>query len=344
MSRENARSQDHWDEPPEEEIYERPVRPVRPRRPPRRQRGPWLWLLTGCASGIFAVVLTAAIIIFLAVRGATGGSIGGIGNLSTYTQSKMQQFQLTSLTQLQVHDQIGSVTITEDPSASALTVTTTKKVKANNNNDANKEFGRISAQVRPGDTTLTVDATVPDSSGSLLGNHNDSVDVTITVPTSLTTPAATTSAAAPLMLNVDTSVGDVRVTGLSGVLTIKDHIGNVTVRQAVLADGSHLQTSTGNATFAGTLDTSMTISNSSPRYKIQSEVGNVDVTLPATTNAILDAATNVGKINSEFAISVQNNDNGASFYGPLIPNTNPPPSAVLALSVGQGNVNLHVAT
>ncbi len=138
---------------------------------------------------------------------------------------------------MNIHDPIGNITITVDPDATQATVTTVKKVKASSNDDANKEFGNVAVQVQPppgtpASGTLTVSATVPDV-GGILGTHNDSVDLTITLPPSAIAQAGNASTP-PLTLAADTSIGNVTVNGLNGVLGIKDNIGNITVNNATL--------------------------------------------------------------------------------------------------------------
>ena len=376
MSRDKARMNDNWDDEQRQDPYHVPTIPVeRPRRPlptsqprqgsprpgqgrrPRKRRSVWPFLLMGCAGGIVILVAAAAVIVLLTVRSATGGGIiPGAGNPTTYTQqSQPQSIQISTITQMQVHNQIGNITITVDPSATTPTIATLKKVKAASSDEANKEFGNISVQVQPAGSTLSVAATVPDT-GSIFGSHNDSVDLTITLPPQSVNPTATSigasptptlstaSATTPLTLNADLSIGDIRVDGLSGVLQLKDDIGNITVDHATLSDGSHLQTGTGNVTFNGNLDTTPEANNSTPRYKLQSETGNIDVTLPGNTNIILDANTNAGTITSDFPISVQTSDNSANYYGPLNSNSTPGSTQpVLTLNVGTGNVILHRA-
>lgn len=310
------------------------------------------------------LVIAAATVVFLALRTATNGgslgSIGGIVNPTTYTQQvPTRQLSLASITQMNISDQIGNVTITVDPNATQTTIAAVKRVKATSSDDANKEFGNITLQVQPPGTlpnTLTVKATVPDN-GAILGNRNDAVDLTITLPPqgqgtlpavtatpslSLPTPTVlpTTPATATitlLTLTVDMSIGNVTVNGLNGVLGIKNDIGNITVNNATLFDGSHLQTATGNVTFTGNINPLPTTGNTTPRYKLQSESGQIEVTLPSTTNVILDANTNAGTITSDFPINVSTASGGANFYGPLIPNTGSP-QAVLTLNVSTGKV------
>jgi len=310
----------------------------------------------GCAGGIVLLVLAAAAVVFFALRSATGTT--GINNLplpgvttSVYTQKSLpQQIPLSTLQQVQVHDQIGDVTITVDPSTTTPTVAYVKKVKATSSDAANKEFNNIIVQVQPSGTsdgTLSVNATVPNN-GTLFSSHNDSVDVMVTLPPQSTSAPATpttgniatvtpSTASTPLKLDVNVSIGNISVTGLSGILQIQDSIGNISVQQAILSDGSSLRTSSGNVTFKGSLDTTTLASNSQSIYTIQSETGNLDVTLPADTNVILDAYTNSGTIASDFDVSKIKSSDG-SLNGPLVSGTTP--TALLKLHVSTGNVYL----
>ncbi len=375
MSRDKARTPEEWDDDDQrqhnrwdDDEYEYAPAPPR-RRPPQykqqRRRSVWPWLLLGCASGVIIIVLAAVIIVLLAVRSATPGStipsIPGVPGQSTYSKQNQQTLQITTLSQLQVHNQIGNVTITADPNAANAanaTITTTKHVKAASKDDANTEFNNISIQVQTPtapDYTLSINAKVPDT-GGVFGNHNDSVDLNITLPTSAlataptaiqtTTPTATTpsSQVLPFKLNVVNSIGNVTVSGLKGIFLLQDDIGDIAVDHATLFDTSHLLTGTGNVTYNGDLDTTPAAGNSTPRYKLQSETGNVSVTLPGDTNVILDANTNSGTITSDFPINITTSDKSASFYGPL--NTNAPQGsavAVLTLNVSTGNVIVHRA-
>ena len=365
MSRDKARFNDNWDDEARQDPYHVPTLPPRrpssrpqPRRSPeprprlRKRRRVWPWLLMGCAGGIVILVAAAAITVFLTIRSATGGGIIPVvtNNSGTYTQaSSPQPIQISTITQMQVHDQIGDVTITVDPNTTTPTIATLKKVKAASSDAANKEFGNISIQVQPTGSTLSISATVPNSESNIFGNHNDSVNLTITLPpqsvnSTATTAIPTISAATPFSLNADVSIGNITVDGLSGVLQLKDDVGNIKVDHATLFDGSHLETGTGNVTFNGSLDTTPLANNTTPRYKLQSETGNIDVTLPGDTNIILDANTNAGTVTSDFPINITTSNNSASYYGPLNSSSTPGSTqAVLTLDVSTGNISLHRA-
>jgi len=310
----------------------------------RRPRRVWPWLLFGCLGGILLVIAGVGIAAYLAVRSANGGGVGiggiGIGNTSTYTQNKSQSVPLSGITQLQIHNQIGNVTITVDPNATTPTVSTTKTVKASSQSDANSQFNSIAVQIQPAGTaatTLAVNASVS-SNSSIFGNHNNSVAIVITLPSSVNTGRT------PVILNGGspasnvTSVGNVTITGLNGNLNVKNDIGNITVQNAMLSPGSTLETGTGNVTFNGTVDTASGSSSNQSVYTIQSEAGNLDVTLPANINVTLDAYTNAGNITSDFNLSQIKQQDG-SYSGPIIYNTQP--NALLKLHVSSGNVVLH---
>jgi len=357
MSRDSGRLHDDWDndEDAPSESYVPTMRPQRPQRPQRsqpvqrrrKQRRIWPWLLAGCAGGVVILVLAAAIIVFTAIRAATnGGSITAIINPANYTRQNQKQVSLASIAQIQIHDQIGNVTIMVDPNATTTTITSVKKVKAASSEDANNQFNNISVQVQPAgtpDTMLSVSATVPDN-GGIFSTHNDSVDLTIVIPQVSVNPTATPLGAinrAPT-LKLDMSIGGVTVSGLQGVLDITDDVGSITVDHAVLFDGSHLRTGTGDVTFNGSVDTTPSRGNTTPRYKLQSETGSVDVTLQGDTNIILDANTNAGAITSDFPINVTTTDGSANYYGPLLSGSTPNPAvAVLTLNVSTGSVHVH---
>lgn len=357
MSRDSDTSQEYWEEQSDDDDEHELHRRKRRRqydeeeefRPRRRRRARWPFLLVGCIGGIVIVAIAAAVGIFAFSSSLPTGGLGSVGNSQTYTSTSRQPLPLSStIAQVQVHNQIGNVSITVDPAATNTTVTTIKKVQATSSASASKEFGRIMVQVQPPSAPsniLVVSTSIPNASGMVLGKASDAVDVMITLPV-----AASTNARAPLVVNVVTSVGNVLVSGLNAVLVVKNLVGDVTAHQTRLVDGSHLETGTGNVIFDGTLDTSGTLSSdpcnnptsaSHPMYKIQSERGNVDVTLPVTTNIILDANVNAGMINSEFAIKVTNTSGSPGYCGPLLSNPLTPPAGVLVLDVSSGNIALH---
>jgi hypothetical protein len=362
------RYQRDWDDETPYEYEEPPRRRVRRKR---RRRRVLPTLLGGCALGIVLTVLAAAVVVFLAVRASQGMGNTGLpipiigGGAHAFTHEDTQSVPLTALTQLQMCNKIGNVSIHVDPGATAINVTTKKTVQANSQSDANQEFGRILVEVQPpgtitqpsscatvpttstpttsspSDTTssLVVNVTLPANQG-LLHSNTDSVDVTVALPPNLV-PSST--GPATFVLNVGVAAGNITVDGINGVLNIRGSSGDVTVSNGSLADNSHLSTGEGNITFNGTL-TLPSDMTASARFYLQSEHGNIDVTLPASTNVTLDANTNVGKISSDFPITVEDLGGGSQgYHGPLMSSAGTAPASTLILDVSTGNVTIHKA-
>jgi len=340
---------------PEVEEYNRPAPRPRARPQPtqqteRRRRSFWSTLLIGCIGGIITIALVLGVIAFMLFR-TKPFIIGNIGKTS-YTKQLQQSLPITvGVKQLQIHNRVGNISIIVDTAATQGTLTVVKKIQASSSSNADQEFGRMPVDVQTGSdpSILTVNATVPNTSGGLLASSTDSVDLTLVLPSSVVNSNPTS----PFTLSADVSAtGDISVQNFNGLLTLTDNTGNISVTHGLLVEGSCLQTNNGNATFDGLLGintdsglipcTTNTTQNSHPWFSIKSGTGNIDVTLSAaTTNIILDANTNNGKINSgEFGLNIQQNSDGsASYYGPLIPGSSP--TALLALTVSTGKVNLH---
>ncbi|WP_052890989.1 hypothetical protein [Thermogemmatispora carboxidivorans] len=303
----------------------------------RKRRGhPWLWFLGGCSAAIFLLLLGIAVAVFAALRSVTGSSpLPILGpTLNTYTQTNQQTIPINNLQQLKVSSQIGSVDIAVDSSLSAPELTIIKQVKAGGQAEADEEFKRISVQIQPGLTSLQVTTTLPQSEG--LNGPNDTVNLRFKLPTQVN------QGATPFELNVELAVGDVHIQGLNGMLVVENEAGNITVDRAILTNGSSLRTVNGQVTFNGSLDT-RPVGNGRPLFQIHSEVGQLDVTLPASIAVVVDAYVNSGKIVSAFPIQVSTNAGSATYYGPLVPGSGPTPTALLRLDVGTGTINLHSA-
>ena len=344
-----------------------PTRSLRPR--PRRRRSVWPVLLGGCAIGIFLTVVAAAVVVFFTVRTAQTGGVpiiggGGLGgSTQTFTSSATQAITLSSLTQLQICDKIGNVSIAVDPTASSASIQTTKIVHMSSKASADQEFGRINVSIlqpptgtqnltcdtstsastpttsstpatSPTGGALLVNTTIPDSEGLLHGT-GDAVDVKITL-----TPQLFASASTPLQLNIQAALGNVTVDGVSGIFNIIGSSGNVSVTRATLISGSSIGTGQGNVTFNGLL-AAPNDPTTQASFVIRSEQGKLDVTLPASTNLVLSANTNVGTIHSDFPLTVTSSGGSASYRGPLNAAASTQSSAVLTVDVSTGDITIH---
>ncbi|HEV2582894.1 MAG TPA: hypothetical protein VGT44_18695 [Ktedonobacteraceae bacterium] len=331
------------------------TRPVRPRR------RVWSTLFIGCVSAILTIAVLAAIIVFVVFR-VLPNTVPGFNLGATGYHDKQQTLSLpitTNISQLAIHNPAGNITITTDANATTGTLTYKKNTLATSQGNASAEFARITVTVKPGsgsDTTipsgcpattcLEVTTTIPNAS-------NDAVDLQLTLPPQNPSPI--------FMLSATTQTGNLSVQNVKGLLSLTDDTGTMSVMGGLLASGSCLQDRIGNITFAETLETTVppTInpctgspvnpsgaSSQQPWYSIKTGSGNVDATFnTVSTNIQLDASIrNQGKINSDFPIAItQNPDGTSSYFGPLLPNTQP--TALLTLTVDvAGNITLHKAS
>src|SRR5712692_2103459 len=277
---------------PEFEEFDRPaLRPATRMQPSQRPRRIWSTLLIGCIGGIVTVLLILGISAFVLSRTLPSGLGGIIGSKSSFTKQVQQPLPISATTrQLQVHNRVGNLSIMVDSTATQATLSAVEKVQASSSSDANKEFGRISVNVKAGSdpSILVVKATVPDTSGGLLAGLSDSVDMTIVLPSMVNTISASVA-----------STGDISVQNFTGLLNLTGNMGNISVQGGLLTEGSCLQTNRGNVTFNGLLiiganshtghipcTTKNTTQNPHPWFSIKSGVGNVDVTLGANTTVL----------------------------------------------------------
>jgi hypothetical protein len=340
--------------------YRRPVRrsgthssplPVPAARTRRRRarRSIWSTLLIGVLGGIITIALVVGIGWFLLIHTLQVSFPGlGIGT-STYV-SPQQSVPLnitSSITQLQVTDYSGNITISDNSAiTSGGTLTYVKKTQASSSSSAASDFARIQVQALPGNS-----AACP-ATNCMMVNVNAPQTIPATVDLTIVLPAQSPSP--PFVLNAkSTQTGDISVQNFSGLLSLSGNIGNISVKGGLLDSGSCLQTIKGNITFAGTLATGIaptinpchgnpvtTTNSTQPWYTFSSGTGNVDASLNSiSANIILDATVfNQGKISSEYPITIPPG-NPPSYDGPLMPGTHP--SALLLITVDTGNITLH---
>ncbi len=341
------------------EVYRRPVRrsgtrsspPSAPVAPPpkrRARRSVGSTLLIGVISGIVTIALVVGIGWFFLIHTLQVSFPGlGIGT-SKYTdvQHTVPLNITTSITQLQVINNAGNITISDNSAIpTGGTLTYVKKTQASSSGNAASDFAHIQVQVQPGNSVACPATSCLTVSASLPANISGSVDLTLVLPAQNPTPQ--------FVLYAQSQTGDIFVQGYSGLLTLTDNIGNVNVKGGLLDTGSCLQTVKGNITFAGTLETATpptinpcqgnpvtTSGSSQPWYSIKDGTGNIDVSLNTiSANIILDATIfNQGKISSEYPITIPS-ASPPSYIGPLLPGTQP--AAQLLLSVDTGNITLH---
>ncbi len=282
---------------------------------------------------------------------------------SAHTQQTSQSLALGNASELIVKNQVGNVLIKVDTTntGSSANLSSVKTVYAGSSSEADSLFRKIvlSAQpvsqgADPACTTsscLLITATLPanTSNGGLLGGIGPSMDLMLTLPGSFNTSDPTS----PHMISASTVSGNLAVNGFNGILNLTGDSSKISVTHALIFAGTCLQTMQGDISVdTGTLfdlaQSSPLVpcshsSNSSahPWFYVSSGKGNVEITLSApSTNLLLDANTNNGKISNDFGLNIPStNDGSASYHGPLLPHSTPRASLYVVASTG--NITIH---
>lgn len=119
-------------------------------------------------------------------------------------------------------------------------------------------------------------------------------------------------------LDVHTESGDITANHIRGSLKATTRSGDVVARDAILNGQSILKTNSGSVSFTGSLDVKGS-------YQLETQSGDIDLTLPENAAFALNASIDSGSINNEF---------GGSQVGHM-------PRAQIMVSIGSGSVNIN---
>lgn len=134
-------------------------------------------------------------------------------------------------------------------------------------------------------------------------------------------------------LVIQTSTGDINVTGVNGQVNLTSDSGTITLSQVSLARNSSVSTNSGDIRFDGAL----TDPNGS--YQFQSGSGSVDVTLPADSSFHAAVTTKSGSFKSDFP-EVNSPPSGGAIVGDV----GNLPRANVVVKTDSGSINLNKAS
>ncbi len=230
--------------------------------------------------------------------------------LST-VQVETRQFSVREYPRLVVNNEVGTIHINAGSNANIVTVQATHHIR---------RWGRRAPQsqvryeqVAEGNVlSAKVDRVIIPSF-----NFPQHIDFDVTIPGNAD-------------LELTTSVGDIWVTGISGQLSLQSDTGSIYVRQGCLTGYSLLRTDLGSIHFHEAIDAPGT-------YKLLTDTGSVNVTVPREAAFELDASTSLGSVATnipEMAMAFSTNHEGHAIAGP-------PPRAQLMLRSSTGSVNVY---
>ena len=351
--RERGRSR-HEDEYGDATRYNRYTRGRQQRR--RGRAGSHIF--AGCLGALLTIIVIVAVAAFYLLHNTPLGQTFG---KTAYKQSSSQPISLVGVGELIVKNQVGNITIGV-ASGNSSGLTSTRTVYASNSSDADTLLSKMTVSMKQiaqgADPTcitsacLLVSATLPPNTTSgLFGNTISSMDLRLTLPSSFNTPDPT----APHVISASDKSGNISIDGFNGVFNLTGESGSINVTHSLIFAGTCIQTMQGDITInTGSLFdltqssnrvpcSATTSSGEHPWFSVTSGRGNDTIALSApSTDLLLDANTNNGKISNDFGLNIPGTSDGsASYHGPLLPNSTP--TASLYVFTSTGNIAIRKA-
>jgi hypothetical protein len=270
-----------------------------------------VWLIGGCL-GLAVIVGIACVAL-----GLTAGRLfNTLANETPVASTTTQTFTVTGTPSLTIHDTAGNVTVRTGDTKSVM-VEITKNARDTSSSAAQNDLTTISVSATQTGNAINVDANFNQAVSPF---RQLSVDLVITIP-----PTAN--------LSLQAEAGDVAIDGVSGRLTATLSAGKFEAHGVTLADGSNVNVSYGDVTLEGSLAAGAAVA-------VTVSGGDVNLTLPASTAAHLDASTSFGSITiTGWSIPVTRSNRSATASGDLSPN----PSGTLTIQVTTGKITLTAA-
>jgi hypothetical protein len=189
-------------------------------------------------------------------------------------QAETRTFAVGPLPTISIRNNAGSIRLRAGQEGQ-VDVTTTKRgyiFHQQLNRDAQVWFNQDQG-------TNTVSARV--DGWKLFGKN--SIDFDITVP-----PHST--------LELTTNVGSISIQNIDGQMKLQADAGSIQAEQVHLRGKSTLKTDAGTITFSGSLDPN-------GEYKLSSDVGNINATLPVGSSFSLNAKTDLGTVTTNLPLA-----------------------------------------
>lgn len=278
------------------------------------RRARWYaWIAGGCIGLCFLLVIGCALL-----GGAITGLVYTFANQKEATATTSQTLAVSGTLTLDVTNAAGSITV-EHGNAGQVKIVYFKRVHEISQRDAQHSLDAMAVVITQTGNTVIIDVRQPNaaSMGALGSQHT--VDLTLTVPSSTS-------------LQLRQMAGSIRVSDVSGALTVNVQAGNVDLQNVSLAGSNSVHIGAGNATFDGTLQDGSALD-------MRVATGNATVTLPPNSAIHITADTAVGDVmTAGWPITPTHSGTGASATG----DTAAKPASILTIHVDTGRISVRM--
>ena len=262
---------------------------------------------------VVAVIVVLLCCAAVAVAAAAGWLVTTWARETTDTEQ--QRAVVTGSIVLEVHNNVGNMTVEPGPDGEVV-VNATKKVRGSNQAERERLLADTEVTVAQQDGRVIVTVKQP---VRLLSGRSVSVDLDIRVPHNTG-------------LQIEGNVGDVEARSLTGELQVRSGVGDVTLTDITVQGQLEVRLDVGDIRFHGILP-------SAGKLTFKSNVGKVRLELPTDASFSLDAKTDVGSIDCQFDVSDQRS--GEKLVGDELQGTvGAAPQATLSIQVNTGDISI----
>ncbi|HLY31145.1 MAG TPA: DUF4097 family beta strand repeat-containing protein, partial [Ktedonobacterales bacterium] len=281
--------------------------------PSERHHTPWfVWLIGGCLGALAVVVLTVALL-----AGLIGGLFLKLSQEPTLSAQSTSIYTVNGAPTLNAQNVAGNITFQTGADGQVI-IQATKQAHDTSGSSAQQDLQQIQVDIAQQGNSITVQTHFDTSGAGVLGVQR-SVALTITVPAQAT-------------ISANTGAGNIKVSGVSGVMQLNDGAGTLTLDQVTLGNGSQLEDAAGTINFNGALASGASAS-------MHANAGDINVTLPITTATTISARANAGHITVHgWSLAISRAAYGSSSR--VIGQTAPIARGTLSLQTDAGNITL----
>ena len=267
--------------------------------------------------GLVIALVVGAIVLPVALCSVLALTIGGFAaywatHQVSATSTNTKSFAVSGIPTITIHDPVGNVSIVTGD-AGQVVVQATKRASDVSQATAQRALATMSVTSTQNGSVVDIEGTIQSAS---TGTQRR-IDLQVTVPAYST-------------LDVTTSVGNLTVTGVSGVIRATVSVGHATLEDVTASGASTIRVPVGNLRYDGALDDGTTLDATVG-------TGNADILLSQDSATKVEASTGVGNITvSGWPATVNRSGAGAttSIYLKLAPRN------TLTVHVGTGNISL----
>ncbi|PKO23596.1 MAG: hypothetical protein CVU38_03145 [Chloroflexi bacterium HGW-Chloroflexi-1] len=242
-----------------------------------KNRTIWILLLVVFPVLCLCCAATAA---FFMVRSMDWGGSWILGGRVAVTGQFNRALVVDGPVSLSVDVPVGDVTV-EAGTSGQVTVTATKRAWGSTRNRAQEVLDGIDIGVDQTGNQVRVKVTGLSDVRNV--SRSPQVDLVISVPSETAS-------------TLDVNVGRVLAAGLSGDLSVKVDVGEVTLNQVLPQELLEIKTRVANVEFTGALVPGAA-------YRLSSDVGRISMRVPADSAFSIDARSDIGNVDPGFVLS-----------------------------------------